>query len=90
VNVRQGQKRKENRTMDGPTLQIERLVRALQWALPLAEEAHEQHYPGETYDKDNYVARQVQHARDALKDANGYLDCAEIERLERLPNSGLY
>ena len=51
--------------MDGPTLQIERLVRALQWALPLAEEAHEQHYPGETYDKDNYVARQVQHARDA-------------------------
>jgi len=69
---------------------IKRLARALEWSLPLAEEAHEQHYPGETYEKDNYVAHQVQHARNALKDGNTHLDAVEMEQLERLPNSGLY
>ena len=69
---------------------IKRLARALEWALPLAEKEHERLYPGETYEKDNYVARSVQHARNALKDGNTHLDAVEMEQLERLPNSGLY
>lgn len=46
-----------------------RLYEALRWALPWAERGHEAAYPGESYEKDGYVADSVADARAVLKEA---------------------
>ncbi len=47
--------------------QLERLTEALAWAMPYAERAHESEYPGETFERDHYVARSVAEAREVLR-----------------------
>ena len=51
-----------------------RVTNALRWALQYAEQGHEAQYPGETYEKDGYVARSLAEARAALAAAESYLD----------------
>lgn len=52
---------------------LRRVTNALRWSMQYAEAGHEAMYPGETYERDKYVARSVAEARAALAEAEGYL-----------------
>lgn len=59
--------------MDDTTDVLRRVTDALRWAMYYAELGHEAMYPGETHQKDGYVAASVAEARAALAEAEAYI-----------------
>jgi hypothetical protein len=52
---------------------LQRVTDALRWAIYYAELGHESMYPGETFEKDGYVAASVAEMRSALAEAEAYI-----------------